>query len=125
MAKVLRGEKRGAKYAGLWLCDYRDAAGVRHLPSFATKQEADAFYAKTALPAAQRDRTALQADRKTTLQACFDRWLTIAKTGDCKQRSLDIYGAAWRNYSGELAALEARTMTRQRIEGLLLRLADR
>ena len=56
----------------------------------------------------------------------YYRWLTPwTKTGGCKQRTLDIYGEQWRRYCGELATTEARTMTRQRIEGLLLRLAER
>src|SRR5437867_2454051 len=125
MARIVKGEKRGGRYKGKWLVDYRDVAGVRHLPSFDTKADAEDFYAKVALPATRRDRTALQADRKTTLQVCFDRWLTICRTGGCKQRTLDIYGEQWRRYCGELAAAEARTITRQRIEGLLLRLAER
>src|SRR5438034_2054957 len=125
MARVVKGEKRGARYAGKWLVDYRDVAGVRHLPSFETKAAAEDFLAKTALPAAHRDRTISQADRKTTLQQCFDRWLSITKTRGCKQRSLDIYQEQWTRYCSELATVEARTMTARRIEGLLLRLADR
>ncbi len=86
MARVIKGETRGERYAGKWLVDYRDAAGVRHLPSFDTKTEAEDFYAKTALPAARRDRSTVQADRKTTVQACFDKWLALAKVGNCSRR---------------------------------------
>jgi len=125
MARIVKGEKRGERYAGKWLVDYRDAAGVRHLPSFDTKAAAEDFYARVALPVARRDRVAFQADRKTTLQQCFDRWLTICKTGGVKQASVNRYTETWKRYVSGLAPLEARTMTRQRGEGLLLRLAER
>lgn len=125
MARIVKGEKRAARYAGKWLVDYRDVAGARHLPSFDTKAAAEDFYAKVALPVARRNRVAFQADRKTTLQQCFDRWLTICKTGGCKQASIERYTETWTRYVAELATLEVRNMTRQCGEGLLLQLAQR
>lgn len=118
MARIVKGEKRGERYAGKWLCDYRDLTGTRHVKSFATKAAAEDFYARVAIPAARRDRTAFQADRKTTLQQCFEKWIAIA-------RGSGHHLAVWRRYCGELASLEARLITRQRGEGLLLRLKDK
>src|SRR6266566_1588240 len=69
--------------------------------------------------------SAPQVDRKTTFQACFDKWLAIAKMGDIKTASVNRYTETWTRYVGELARSEARTITKQRIEGLLLRLAER
>src|SRR6266478_5416699 len=102
MARIVKGEKRGERYAGKWLVDYRDAAGVRHLPNFDTKAAAEDFYARVALPVARRDRVAFQADRKTTLQECFDKWLSICKVRGNKQRTLDIYQEQWTRYCGDL-----------------------
>ena len=50
-----------------------------------------------------------------------ERW----KRADPEQRSLDIYNEVWTRYCSDLDAVEARTMTRQRIEGLLLRSSER
>src|SRR5262245_36725162 len=120
MARILKGENRDKRYAGKWLVDYRDTTGKRHLPGFDSTGEAEDFFAKVALPAARSQR-ALHAAPKTTLQACFDRWVAIAK-GNVKQRSLDIYATMWRLHCSEVGPLEARLMTRQRGEALLLRL---
>src|SRR2546425_1247773 len=123
MAKIIKGEKRGRP--GKWLVDWRDHAGIRRIKTFDTKVAAEDFFARVALPAGHHERTGLQADRKTTQQTCFDRWLNICKTGGIKQRSLDIYQEQWTRYCGEVAALEARNMSRHRAEGLLLRLSER
>ncbi len=39
--KIVKGETR--RQPGRWIVDFRDQFGVRHVPSFKTKREAEEF----------------------------------------------------------------------------------
>src|SRR5262245_6369406 len=88
MASIRKREwqsKDGPKTA--WILDYFDQVGKRHLKTFSTKKEADA-YRTTALFEVKAGTHIADSSSKTVGEA-GDAWLTEAETGDGETEPLE------------------------------------
>src|SRR5438067_505834 len=95
MAKLVKGEKRGRP--GKWLVDYRDHAGVRRVPTFDSKREAEDFYAKVLEN--QDVRVAPTVNVNIPLTEYAAQWLEVlSKAETVKASTLQLYSDQLRRY---------------------------
>jgi integrase len=81
--------KRTLKHRIVWVCDYRDAGGVRRNRQFATKGAATAFAAKAGVEIADGTHTADSAS-VTVVEACR-LWLERAKRENLERGTVVYY----------------------------------
>src|SRR5262252_8684209 len=100
-----------------WIADYRDGAGIRRVPSFDTRRQAEDFLSRVLPQARQSMRPAV--DPNISVAAYAERWLKLIE-GHLKTRTLGSYRETLRlHVLPELGALKVRQVLKGLIRTIL------
>ena len=107
------------KRRGRYVVDYYDAAGLRRIPSFRTKEEAEDHYAEVVPASRQKIQPAV--DPNITVSDYADHWLACLGVTDLKPRTVESYADTLRlHLLPQLGRARVRDLQKARIKALLV-----